>query len=276
MEDDSNVSLIFRPLDRVAVSESLDLSVCHSFALGMPVTMPIPDTVAAPPEATARRPRAANLLPTEKLLRFPVCSQTLVVVAPHPDDETLAAGGLLFDLARAGWTVSVVVVTDGAASHQDVVGMSGIRAAECRRASQTLGTSLPPTFLGFPDGRADAHVASIALALCDTLRPGDIVVGPRHDDGHSDHRATAEALDRCGAVSQPLRLHYAIWAWEQLSADELNAESAETFRPSPAALIAKEQALGHYESQTTDRYGRVIVGLTQVQRHTSATEIFWW
>ncbi len=39
-----------------------------------------------------------------------------VMVAPHPDDEVLAVGGLLALLARAGAEVRVVAVTDGTAS----------------------------------------------------------------------------------------------------------------------------------------------------------------
>ena len=36
-----------------------------------------------------------------------------VVVAPHPDDETLAAGGLIAALTSRGIPVTVVAVTDG-------------------------------------------------------------------------------------------------------------------------------------------------------------------
>ena len=243
--------------------------------LGIRTHMSFLHTVPASPRRFANLAPLAGRQPSGRLLRLPVLSQKLVVVAPHPDDETLAAGGLMFDLVRAGWTVVVVVVTDGAASHQDVLGLSRIRADECRRATQTLGTSFPPTFLGFPDGRAEANVAGIALALRQVLSGADIVVGPRHDDGHSDHRATAEALDECFDASLPTRLHYAIWGWDELSPAELNIEAGETFRPSPAALAAKKQALQHYKSQTTDLYGRVIVGQTVMKRHTSPTEIFW-
>ena len=41
----------------------------------------------------------------------------LVVVAPHPDDEVLGAGGLLQYMGRVGVEMVVVAVTDGEASH---------------------------------------------------------------------------------------------------------------------------------------------------------------
>ena len=43
--------------------------------------------------------------------------ERVVVVAPHPDDEVLAAGGLMRWMACRGREVLVVGVTDGEASH---------------------------------------------------------------------------------------------------------------------------------------------------------------
>ena len=39
----------------------------------------------------------------------------VVLIAPHPDDESLALGATLADLARAGVEVTVVVATHGGA-----------------------------------------------------------------------------------------------------------------------------------------------------------------
>ena len=231
--------------------------------------MLLQETAPSPSACVLRRPAIMELL------RFSA-TRRLVVIAPHPDDETLAAGGLIFDLTRAGWQVSVVVVTDGAASHRDVRNLREIREAECRKAVRTLGLTMPPTFLGFPDGETDANIGEIAAALHKAVGTVDVIVGPRTDDWHSDHRATANALDIAFDASGPALLRYAIWGWEQLSVDELNIGAGETFEASPAALDAKKRALQHYESQTTLRYGRVILSDAMVQRHTSSTEVFWW
>ena len=212
----------------------------------------------------------------ERRLCLPVAARTVGVVAPHPDDETLAAGGLISDLTRWGWRVTIVVVTDGAASHPHVRDLSLIREVECRRATQALGVSEPPKFLRFPDGEAQSNVREIAAALHQVLARVDLVVAPRPDDGHSDHDATAHALQRAFCHAGPPRLQYAIWGWEHLDAVQLNIDAAVIFRPSAKARRAKKHALRHYQSQTTARYGRTIVGEEVLMRHSSAKEVFWW
>ena len=212
----------------------------------------------------------------EKMLRLPVARGTVAVVAPHPDDETLAAGGLIFDLSKAGWRVNVVVVTDGAASHPNARDLSAIREVECRRAVQALGVSGHPVFLRFPDGAAQSNVAEIATSLRRHVADADLVVAPRPDDVHSDHEATARAVEMAFDASRPPHLRYAIWGWEQLDATQLNVDAAVTFRPTAEAMRAKRRALGHYESQTTARYGRTIVDDAALKRHTSPKEVFWW
>lgn len=232
--------------------------------------MTLPDTIdsLARPLSSPRN--------EERRLRLPVACGTVAIVAPHPDDETLGAGGLIFDLNKAGWRVKVVVVTDGAASHPDVRDLCAIREVECRRAVRALGVSGRPTFLRFPDGAAQPNVADIATSLRRDFADVDLVVVPRPDDVHSDHEATAQAVEMAFDDSGPPRLRYAIWGWDQLDAAQLNLDRAVTFRPSTSAMRAKRRALRHYESQTTQRYGRTIVGESVLKRHTSPKEVFWW
>jgi LmbE family N-acetylglucosaminyl deacetylase len=91
----------------------------------------------------------------------------VVVVAPHPDDEVLGAGGLLARLARDGTPATVVYVTSGDGYHEAagldpamcpttpwrLRDLGRTRDAEARVATSRLG--LRPDqlrFLGFPDG----------------------------------------------------------------------------------------------------------------------------
>lgn len=148
---------------------------------------------------------------------FPVLDvapcRAALVVAPHPDDEVLGAGGLMWTLRRAGAAVDVVAVTDGEASHRGspTVGPAEVirlRIAETARAYRELG--LDPRHrrrLGLPDSR----VADCAGELQDHLRalltgrPGLWCVAPWWHDGHPDHNATGRAaLAASSACDVPL------------------------------------------------------------------------
>ena len=103
-------------------------------------------------------PRTAATLPT-------LTSETrLLVIAPHPDDEVLGAGGLMQQVRDAGGSVRVVYLTDGDGYPEGVVmetrrlSVSNFRRygrqrqAEARAALVTLGIGeQAATFLSFPD-----------------------------------------------------------------------------------------------------------------------------
>lgn len=98
----------------------------------------------------------------------------VVIIAPHCDDETLGAGGLLHDAVAAGADVRVIVVTNGDGfryaveaelrtlrpSRQTYIKFAYQRQQETLNAVHLLG--LPPErviFLGYPD-RGIAHMWS--------------------------------------------------------------------------------------------------------------------
>jgi LmbE family N-acetylglucosaminyl deacetylase len=93
-------------------------------------------------------PRAVLLL--SALLATPVLgADGVLVVAPHPDDEVLAAAGVLYAAQQAGREVAVVVVTNGDYFGTDY-GL--IREGESVAAVATLGMAEERVaFLGYPD-----------------------------------------------------------------------------------------------------------------------------
>src|SRR5260221_1690611 len=77
-------------------------------------------------------------------------AKTILVFAPHPDDETLVAAGQVRAAIVAGHTVKIVVVTNG-----DFGGVqTGLaRQGESVAAAQILGLAEQNViFLGYPDG----------------------------------------------------------------------------------------------------------------------------
>jgi hypothetical protein len=62
-----------------------------------------------------------------------------LVLAPHPDDETLGAGGLIARLRRAGVPVTIVAITDGEHAYADTPNLADIRIPEQIEALHRLG-----------------------------------------------------------------------------------------------------------------------------------------
>ncbi len=140
-----------------------------------------------------------------------------LVLAPHPDDESIGAGGLLAHIAHGGGTIRVVFLTSGdnnpwpqrayrrrwPISQRDRLAWGRLRRREARQALRTLGVpNACATFLGFPDdGLAsilrkdrDRLVEPIAKAIRD-FKPTLMIV-PSIEDFHADHRATYRATMR--------------------------------------------------------------------------------
>ena len=142
----------------------------------------------------------------------------LVVVAPHPDDETLGCGGLIARAARAGCRIAVVALTDGGASHPGSAcwppaRLGPLRAGEMRRALARLGAGgCAVRRLGWPDGHVAGagnaiHLRRTLVALC----PGIVLVTSAADH-HPDHQAAARLVRRAvGGLDVPV-LDYAVWS----------------------------------------------------------------
>ncbi|MBD8042376.1 bifunctional PIG-L family deacetylase/class I SAM-dependent methyltransferase [Arthrobacter sp. Sa2BUA2] len=152
----------------------------------------------------------------------------LVVLAAHPDDETLGAGGLIASLAAAGTTVDVIVATAGEASHphsptHTPQTLSAVREKELRGAVARLAPGAGVTLLGLPDGGLADHRQELARALAEVVADGDNVwlAAPWRGDGHTDHEAAgAVAAEIAGAARIPL-LEYPIWLWHWGGAADL-------------------------------------------------------
>ena len=133
-----------------------------------------------------------------------------LVIAPHPDDESIAAGGLLQRAIAAGGEVHVIVVTDGennpwpvrylkkklVVDDADRAEWGALRREESRRALATLGVApTASTFLGYPDRllttmarRGDLRVRDAIAAVIDNVAPSLLAI-PSAFDLHPDHRA---------------------------------------------------------------------------------------
>lgn len=182
----------------------------------------------------------------------------VIVVAAHPDDESLGAAGLLASATARGIRVEIVIVTDGEGSHPDspthspaTLGL--LRRREVAVAVKAVGVAGAPRFLGLPDGGTDAHRDGIATALHDELdRAGDdrvLVLSPWRGDGHRDHRVVGEVVEEVSAQRGVRSRAFPIWLWHWGSPDDAPWGRAERLALDAAARDAKARALRAHESQ---------------------------
>ena len=188
-----------------------------------------------------------------------------VVVAPHPDDESLAVGGTISEWAAAGTHVAVVAVTDGEGSHPGRGGLAERRRREQARALAALGITTDPVRLGLPDTAVAEHEPAVVEALLSVVgeaaetaavAAADVVlVAPWERDAHSDHdacgRAAVIASQRTGATL----LAYPGWAWQWATPADFGGLILRRHPLSADARRHKADAEGAFTSQTTSLDG---------------------
>jgi LmbE family N-acetylglucosaminyl deacetylase/SAM-dependent methyltransferase len=177
--------------------------------------------------------------------------ESLIVVAAHPDDETLGAGGIIHACARRGIPVEVVIVTDGAASHPGDALMPFRRAREAHKALSALAPSAQLTLLGFADAETHTLRREIRLALADviaTASPRSTVLAPWRGDGHRDHRVVGEIV--ASLVAPDAFLEYPVWMWHWGHPDH-PAIDWSRMRAVAIDPAAKQRAIAAYTSQTS-------------------------
>jgi LmbE family N-acetylglucosaminyl deacetylase len=144
-----------------------------------------------------------------------------LVIAPHPDDETLGCAVAIGRKLDHAAPVHVIIVTDGglAPSTLGERALVSARRQEAKRATAALGLRPDQVrFLDFADGSVASHVDALADVLLEAvtaLAPEQVLV-PVSCDGHPDHeavnRAIAATLSRLRGPA-PAVLEYPIWLW---------------------------------------------------------------
>jgi N-acetylglucosamine malate deacetylase 2 len=132
----------------------------------------------------------------------------VLVVAAHPDDETIGVGATLGALVAAGSPVRVMHVTDGAprdpALRPTLRDCTRAEAAAARRAELAAAfraggldpEALVEPSLGVADQEAALALPELARALARRLgaSPPDVVITHPYEGGHPDHDAVAFAV----------------------------------------------------------------------------------
>jgi LmbE family N-acetylglucosaminyl deacetylase len=204
----------------------------------------------------------------------------IVVVAPHPDDETLGAGGVIATAVAAGSPVRIVSCTDGEAAYP-VPGLGPVRRLELDAAVDRLvgsvdgdRRSVSCVFLGLPDGALLEAESTLEARLAEVIASADLVVAPWSGDGHPDHEVVGRVCRRlCAERGQPL-LSYPIWAWHWAEPATLVDDSMVRLELSDEARRAKASGLRAFATQTSGTHGAPMLPSHVLEHFRRTHEVF--
>ena len=188
--------------------------------------------------------------------------QSVLVIAPHPDDEAIGCGGTICLHRRSGDSVRAVFLTSGERGIAGVPSQTAqaTREAEAQEAGKVLGLD-GMVFFRLPDLAVAERIESGARKLQTMLdsRPPDFIYLPHPDDNHPDHQAVlplvrAALASRTERSLPELRLYE---VWSPMSVYDW-AEDISPF------IRQKLRAIRCYRSQLQDfRYDWGVQGLNR-------------
>lgn len=174
------------------------------------------DSAGTPASAWRSAPEWSALTVIDDLAAY----ERIIVVAAHPDDETLGAAGLCARAAASGVPVEVVLVTSGEHSHPlSTTHSSGelgdLRRHESRLALDVVAPGAELRHLGLEDGTVADHEELVATSVVDLVGNGGstLLVAPWRHDGHPDHDAAGRAAAAAAHRTDARLLEYPVWAW---------------------------------------------------------------
>jgi LmbE family N-acetylglucosaminyl deacetylase len=183
----------------------------------------------------------------------------VLVVAAHPDDEVLGAGGTLVDHVRRGDRVDILILSDGAVS-RGLIGREADRMVERRRAAAIESARIIGVAGLEMCSHRDNHFIvesrrEVTLAIEEAvsrLRP-EVIYSHYMHDLSQDHRVTAEGVAvaaRPAAGPAP-----SVLSFEVRSSTDWALEPGHPFAPNvwvpldDIAVKAKLDALAAYEEE---------------------------
>lgn len=215
--------------------------------------------------------------------------EKLVVLAPHPDDESLGCGALLAR-AFAGPGAHVICLTDGSASHPSSTEwtpqrLAGRRRAEMLEAIECLGGSAQDlTWLGLTDSRLyqcnPSTVAAILEQIIDDHDAHHVFV-PAAEDHHEDHQATARfAGELCVCRPDWSFYSYPVWCrWDDPDFRQSVARHDPIFLSPDSLRDKKCKAIKAHRTQIGQIISDNPSGFTLppgfIEKFVTEDEIFW-
>jgi LmbE family N-acetylglucosaminyl deacetylase len=188
-----------------------------------------------------------------------------LVLSPHPDDESLGAGGLIASACARGQHVEVVILTDGSGSHPGSKlfprdRLVALRKEEAGKAAAELGLGHGHlTCLDLPDTQAPSAGPQFERAVAEIVELARRV-GAKHAfvtwerDPHCDHEAAGRMGRALRAACPDIKLwFYPIWGWHLDPLTAIDDPPPRGHRIDISAwLPAKHAAIRAHRSQMDD------------------------
>lgn len=184
---------------------------------------------------------------------------TVLIVAPHPDDEVIGAGGFLAKMSREGYFVTVLYVTRGVYPFASTSQPAVERMAAARNAVRHLcgrASFLIEEMREEDQKLGSATVAKIADRITQMIvaqKPW-LVLSPYEGDVNRDHRVVSEA---CRVAAWPQQC--SLWEYPVWSSTERSAAgwTPNVFVPlSEEDVQRKRSALWAYENELRQGHAR--------------------
>jgi LmbE family N-acetylglucosaminyl deacetylase len=198
-----------------------------------------------------------------------------LVLAPHPDDETLGAGGLIAKLRWAGVPVTIVAITDGEGAYADTPHLGGIRVLEQTEALRRLG--VPECMihrLHLPDRDVSRYEDKLVDLLLPLVTADMHLIAPWQRDFHPDHEAVGRAAARVAQLKNLTITNYLFWAWHRGQPSMLDGLAITKLALSDSELKSKLHALQAHVSQFEHDDGQPILSPALLAPAQRAFEVY--
>jgi LmbE family N-acetylglucosaminyl deacetylase len=183
----------------------------------------------------------------------------ILLLAPHPDDETLGAGGFI-SAQCLRVPMMIVAVTDGENAYGHDSRLGEIRRSEQTNALARLGVS-PKNILRLklPDSDVASHESKLVDLLLPLVTKDTHILAPWRGDFHPDHEACGRAAERIANLTQAKLTSYFFWSWHRGTAASLLNLPLRSFPLDDQLLQTKSDALLCHRSQLEHSSGKPIL-----------------
>ncbi|MDH8700993.1 LmbE family N-acetylglucosaminyl deacetylase [Dysgonomonadaceae bacterium PH5-43] len=189
--------------------------------------------------------------------------KSILILAPHPDDEVFGCAGLIQYYQKRGCKVHIAILTDGDAAYPESLiskkELAQQRLSLTHKAAKILSVNVDNiTYLHWKDGEIDKFADYEGLMqIVNDIRP-EAMFSTHSFEGWSDHIATAQLADRIVRDFMEFNIRnfkYCVWLWYSMPYSQilkLNWKNSKLFKLTKEEYNTKLAAINEYIEPLTD------------------------